>query len=139
MTETTQQDTTLSEDNPIDTGELLRTAQQRDWLNICRALEAPKEDVLEQTELLFPALCWLNRKRKHGGADWDSILDLTDAELYAELGMGAADEDSEPDPKESASDTSPQPTTSESSTPNGDSPAPDSASAPDSPPASTTA
>lgn len=140
MTETTQQDSTTSPAIPVDIEELLKTVQQREWLAICRALEAPKEDVVSQSELMFPAIVWLNRKRRSGGADWDAVLDLTDPEVYAELGIETDDEDeADPEGKENASATSRAPQTSLTSTPIGDSVEPASVSAPDSVPTFTTA
>lgn len=107
--------------------ELLALPTQRDWLNICRALEAPKEDVLHQAELLLPALVFIQRKQLHGGADWKAILDLTDAQVDDELAV-ESDDDPEPEGKENGSPTSPEPPTPTDSTPNGDSNEPDSVS-----------
>lgn len=144
--------------NKIDVKGLLATVTQREWLLICRALEASKDDVLEQSELLLPALCWINRKRTKGAvADWEQVLDLLDSDLLAELGVDSSAEGSEDEqpegkePSESGTSTvepssfdSPSigpvdsPTTSPQSKPNGDSIERGFASAPAAPSPSTT-
>ena len=70
-------------------GELIGTATQRDWLLIQQRLDADKETVLSDMTRLFVALVWLKRKREAGGAKFDPILDLTDEQIYAELGIDA--------------------------------------------------
>lgn len=121
----------------VDIEALVSSITQREWLQICRTLEAGKEDVIEQAELMFPALLWVHRKHAHGGADWDKVLDLTDGEVFAELGITDDDAEAAPEGKESTgpvtSDDAPSaaespspapvdgPTAEPSSRPNGDS------------------
>jgi hypothetical protein len=83
MTETVE----TPETTAVDLGELATTITQREWLLICRALEASKDDILERSELLMPAIAWVHLKRAHGGADWDKVLDLTDLEVIDLLGL----------------------------------------------------
>lgn len=86
---------------------------QREWFGICRSLEAPKSDILADPMFLMPTLLWVKRKRDGLGTDWEHILELTDEQLMAELGV--VDDEPEPAgahaaPKEPASEPAPVPT-----------------------------
>lgn len=102
--------------------DLALSITQREWLSICRALDAHKDEVLEHDEFLIPAVAWVSIKRRDGRADWDAVLELTDTEAIEAIGLGDEDDD----PKAVSPSAS------------GDSDAPDSVSPPDSAPATLT-
>lgn len=75
------------------------TLTQREWLLVCRQLDASREQISGDGSLRLLALGWLREKREHGGASWDRLLDMTDRELldlhgFPTLGQ-TADDDAE--------------------------------------------
>lgn len=66
--------------------ELEAAVTQREWLLICRRLEVTRNQIDSDYGLRLLALAWVNEKRKHGGAEWDKLLNATDDELMALLG-----------------------------------------------------
>lgn len=71
--------------------ELASTVTQREWLLITRALDRTRAEIGSDTGLTLLALGWVKEKREHGGASWDKLLDLTDAQLEALHGYPAGD------------------------------------------------
>lgn len=71
--------------------ELAATVTQRDWLLICKALDKSRAEIGADTGLTLLALGWVLEKRAHGGASWDRLLDMTDAELEDLHGFAPGD------------------------------------------------
>lgn len=86
----------------IDVAALATKISQREWLAICRALDANKDDVLDRSELLMPAVAWVYLTKRDGTpADWDTVLDLTDLEVVELLGLAIkADDPKDTSPSE---------------------------------------
>lgn len=61
--------------------ELQASITQREWLLIRRALESSRLDVLQDGGLRMVALAWVKHVRAHGGASWDTFLNMTDDEI----------------------------------------------------------
>jgi hypothetical protein len=63
--------------------EVARSATQRDWLIITKKLDRSRQEIGADSGLTMLALAWVKLKAEHGGASWDKLLDMTDAELEA--------------------------------------------------------
>lgn len=70
-----------------DLAKFSETITQREWLLVQRALEASRDQIADDEGLTLLALAWIRNKREHGGASWDRLLDMTDADLRAEHGF----------------------------------------------------
>lgn len=70
---------------------LAKTISQKEWLDICRALDMTRSQIGAEPMLLAAAVLWVIEKREHGAADWSVILDKSDEEIGAALGY--VDED----------------------------------------------
>lgn len=71
--------------------QLARETTQRDWLIITRKLDRSRQEIGADSGLTLLALAWVKEKREHGGASWDRLLDMTDAQLEAIHGFPAGD------------------------------------------------
>lgn len=60
---------------------LADTVTQREWLQITTALERTRNQIGADSGLTLCVLAWVKEKRDHGGASWDRLLDMTDAQL----------------------------------------------------------
>ena len=67
--------------------ELQASITQREWLLIRRALDCPREEVLQDGGLRMVALAWVKASRAHGGATWDQFLNMTDDEALEANGF----------------------------------------------------
>lgn len=56
---------------------------QRQWLLITTRLDRRRDQINEDGNLRLLALAWVRGVRDHGGARWDDLLELTDAEILA--------------------------------------------------------
>lgn len=65
---------------------------QREWLQITRALDRTRQEVITDGALRLLALAWVKEKRDHGGADWNRLLDLTDEALLELHGFPTDDD-----------------------------------------------
>lgn len=70
---------------------LAASVTQRDWLLITQTLDRTRQQIGSDTGLTLLAMAWVKEKRAHGGASWDRLLDLTDAQLEALHGFPAGD------------------------------------------------
>lgn len=68
------------------TEKFFQAVTQREWLLVCRALDASREEIGADQGLMLMAQGWLTEKHAHGGASWDRLLDMTDDELLVEVG-----------------------------------------------------
>lgn len=59
------------------------TVTQREWLIVCRKLEADRAQINREGSLRLLALGWIKEKRDHGGASWDALLEMTDRQILA--------------------------------------------------------
>lgn len=75
--------------------QLARETTQRDWLLITRKLDRTRAEIGADSGLTMLALAWVKEKHEHGGASWDRLLDMTDAELEAIHGFPAGDRPAE--------------------------------------------
>ncbi len=85
-----------------DLSELEATVTQREWLLVCNKLDRNREQIHKDGSLRLLALAFVRQKREHGGANWDRLLDCTDAELlelhgYAIENPAAAEQDDQGD------------------------------------------
>lgn len=65
----------------------MQQTTQREWLLIQKALDAKKDEIAEDMTRLLLAMAWVKGKREHGGASWDTYLDMTDDQITAYLGI----------------------------------------------------
>ena len=63
--------------------QLAKTVTQREWLLITRTLDRTRQEIGRDSGLTMLALAWAKQKHESGGASWDKLLDLTDAQLEA--------------------------------------------------------
>ena len=70
---------------------LARETTQREWLLITRKLDRTRGEIGADPGLTMLALAWVKEKHEHGGASWDKLLDMTDAELEAVHGFPPGD------------------------------------------------
>lgn len=63
------------------------TVTQREWLLITIRLDRTREQIAADGGLRLLALAWVREKRDHGGADWDTLLDMTDDQLVERHGF----------------------------------------------------
>lgn len=70
---------------------LAASVNQREWLLVTTALDRTRAQIGEDQGLTLLALAWVKEKREHGGASWDRLLDLTDAQLEALHGYPEGD------------------------------------------------
>lgn len=86
--------------------QLAQTVTQREWLLITRTLDRTRQEIGRDSGLTMLALAWAKQKREHGGASWEKLLDLTDAQLEALHGFPAGSrEDAEADAAAGSGDT----------------------------------
>jgi uncharacterized protein (DUF2235 family) len=71
--------------------ELAESVTQREWLIITRKLDQTRPQIGGDSGLTMLALAWVKEKRAHGGADFDRLLDMTDAQLSELHGFPAGD------------------------------------------------
>lgn len=71
--------------------QLAAETTQREWLGITRALDCTRAQIGGDPGLTMLAMGWVKEKRAHGGASWDRLLDMTDAQLEALHGFGEGD------------------------------------------------
>lgn len=69
--------------------QLAATVTQREWLLITRQLDRTRQEIGADSGLTLLALAWAKQKHETGGASWDKLLDLTDAQLEALHGFPA--------------------------------------------------
>lgn len=69
--------------------QLAKTVTQREWLLITRTLDRTRQEIGADSGLTLLALAWAKQKHEHGGASWEKLLDLTDAQLEALHGFPA--------------------------------------------------
>lgn len=67
--------------------ELQASITQREWLLIRRALDSSRLDVLQDGGLRMVAFAWVRAQRAHGGADWNTFLNMTDDEILEHNGF----------------------------------------------------
>jgi hypothetical protein len=70
---------------------LVSEVTQREWLIITTALDRTRQQIGADTGLTLLAGAWISEKRKHGGASWDRLLDMTDDQLATLLGFPEGD------------------------------------------------
>lgn len=66
---------------------LEETVTQREWLLITIRLDRTREQIAQDGSLRLLALAWVREKRDHGGADWDTLLNMTDRDLVKAHGF----------------------------------------------------
>lgn len=76
-------------------GELARSATQRQWLIITRALDRTRDQIGDDAGLTLLACAYLKGVRDHGGASIDRLLDMSDQELRDLLGFPTPTESTE--------------------------------------------
>lgn len=69
--------------------QLAAETTQREWLIVTRKLDRSRAEIGADAGLTLLALAWVKEKHEHGGANFDRLLDMTDAELEAIHGFPA--------------------------------------------------
>lgn len=98
MTEqTTDQDVKHPELEP-----LIRSVTQREKFLLAARLERPYSELMEDPDRVMIALAWVKLKRENAGVapNWDDLMDMTDEQILAVLGLGDDDDQDGSDPKD---------------------------------------
>lgn len=72
---------------------LEETVTQREWLLITLRLDRTRQQIAEDGSLRLLALAWVKDKRDHGGASWDTLLEMTDRDLVEAHGFPTEEPD----------------------------------------------
>ncbi len=66
---------------------LIDSITQREWLIASARLDKTRKEMDKDFSLMLLVAAWVQEKRSHGGAEWDRLLDCTDAEILALLDL----------------------------------------------------
>lgn len=110
MTETTEpttedlQDEERNERRQAIIQPLIAAITQREKFLLADRLGRPYSEIMEDPDRVLLALAWKKQKTENNGAapNFDDLLDLTDAEVLAILGLDSLDDDQEAEAAEAA-------------------------------------